>query len=109
MEAVLELYDRIVDENLLIRRVYVTANHALDEQSISEETEFTQMDLFTDYQALAEKQKAEQARMEKERRLQEVMLSVKKKYGKNAMLKGTNLQEGATMIDRNNQIGGHRA
>ena len=54
MEAVLELYDRIVDENLLIRRVYVTANHVVDEQTISEETEFTQMDLFTDYQAVAE-------------------------------------------------------
>lgn len=109
MDAVLDLYERIVDKNLLVRRVYVTANRVVDEHTVSNETEFTQMDLFTDYQALAEKQNAEQARMEKERRLQEVMLSVKKKYGKNAMLKGTNLQEGATMIDRNNQIGGHRA
>ena len=109
MDAVLDLYERIVDKNLLVRRVSVTANRVVDEHMVSNETEFTQMDLFTDYQALAEKQKAEQVRMEKERRLQEVMLSVKKKYGKNAMLKGTNLQEGATMIDRNNQIGGHRA
>ena len=109
MDAVLDLYERIVDKNLLVRRVSVTANRVVDEHMVSNETEFTQMDLFTDYQAQAEKQKAEQARMEKERRLQEVMLSVKKKYGKNAMLKGTNLQEGATMIDRNNQIGGHRA
>lgn len=109
MDAVLDLYERIVDKNLLVRRVSVTANRVVDEHMVSNETEFTQMDLFTDYQALAEKQKAEQTRMEKERRLQEVMLSVKKKYGKNAMLKGTNLQEGATMIDRNNQIGGHRA
>ena len=109
MDAVLDLYERIVDKNLLVRRVSVTANRVVDEHMVSNETEFTQMDLFTDYQTLAEKQKAEQARMEKERRLQEVMLSVKKKYGKNAMLKGTNLQEGATMIDRNNQIGGHRA
>ena len=109
MEAVLELYDRIVDENLLIRRVYVTANHVVDEQTISEEMEFTQMDLFTDYQAVAEEQKAEQEKREKERRLQEAMLSVKKKYGKNAVLKGTNLQEGATMQERNNQIGGHHA
>lgn len=62
----------------MIRRVYVTANHALDEQSISEETEFTQMDLFTDYQAVAEEQEAEQEKREKERRLQEAMLSVKK-------------------------------
>ena len=109
MEAVLELYDRIVDANLLIRRVYVTANRVVDEQMISEETEFTQMDLFTDYQAVAEEQKAEQEKREKERRLQEAMLSVNKKYGKNAMLKGTNLQEGATMQERNNQIGGHHA
>ena len=88
----------------------MVANHVIRKEDVKEETSgFEQMDLFTDYQALAEKQKAEQARMEKERRLQEVMLSVKKKYGKNAMLKGTNLQEGATMIDRNNQIGGHRA
>ena len=109
MEAVLELYDRIVDENLLIRRVYVTANHVVDEQTISEETEFTQMDLFTDYHAVAEEQKAGQEKREKERRLQEAMLSVKKKYGKNEVLKGTNLQEGATMQERNNQIGGHHA
>ena len=109
MDAVLDLYERIVDKNLLVRRVYVTANRVVDEHTVSNQTEFTQMDLFTDYQALAEKQKAEQTRMEKERRLQEAMLSVKKKYGKNAMLKGTNLQEGATTIDRNNQIGGHRA
>lgn len=109
MDAVLDLYERIVDKNLLVRRVYVTANRVVDEHTVSNQTEFTQMDLFTDYQALAEKQKAEQEKREKERRLQEAMLSVKKKYGKNAMLKGTNLQEGATMIDRNNQIGGHRA
>lgn len=78
MDAVLDLYERIVDKNLLVRRVSVTANRVVDEHMVSNETEFTQMDLFTDYQALAEKQKAEQARMEKERRLQEVMLSVKK-------------------------------
>ena len=109
MDAVLDLYERIVDKNLLVRRVSVTANRVVDEHMVSNETEFTQMDLFTDYQAVAEEQKAEQEKREKERRLQEAMLSVKKKYGKNAVLKGTNLQEGATMIDRNNQIGGHRA
>lgn len=109
MEAVLDLYDRIVDENLLVRRIYVTANRVVDEQTVLEEPEVTQMDLFTDYQAEAKEQKAEQEKREKERRLQEAMLSVKKKYGKNAMLKGTNLQEEATMQERNNQIGGHHA
>ena len=88
MEAVLELYDRIVDENLLIRRVYVTANHVVDEQTISEETEFTQMDLFTDYHAVAEEQKAGQEKREKERRPQEAMLSVKKKIWEERNVKG---------------------
>ena len=109
MEAVLDLYERIVDADLLVRRIYVTANRVVDEQTVSEEPQFTQMDLFTDYQAAEKEQKAEQEKREKERRLQEAMLSVKKKYGKNAMLKGTNLQEGATMKERNNQIGGHHA
>ena len=109
MDAVLDLYERIVDKNLLVRRVSVTANRVVDEHMVSNETEFTQMDLFTDYHAVAEEQKAGQEKREKERRLQEAMLSVKKKYGKNAMLKGTNLQEGATMQERNNQIGGHHA
>ena len=109
MDAVLDLYERIVDKNLLVRRVSVTANRVVDEHMVSNETEFTQMDLFTDYHAVAEEQKAGQEKREKERRLQEAMLSVKIIYGKNAMLKGTNLQEGATMQERNNQIGGHHA
>lgn len=109
MEAVLALYDRIVDPELLVRRIYVTANHVVDEQTMSKEPEFTQLDLFTDYQAVEKAQNEEQEKREKERRLQEAMLSVKKKYGKNAMLKGTNLQDGATMKERNEQIGGHHA
>ena len=68
-----------------------------------------QMDLFTDYEALEEKKKREKAAFEKERRLQEAMLEIRRKYGKNAILKGTSLQEGATMRDRNQSIGGHKA
>ena len=68
-----------------------------------------QMDLFTDYEEAEHKREQEQAALEKERRLQEAMLSIRRKYGKNAILKGTNLQEGATMRDRNNTIGGHKA
>ena len=71
--------------------------------------EFEQMDLFTDYQALEQEREEEKAARERERRIQEAMLDIKKKYGKNAVLKGTNLQEGATMQERNNQIGGHHA
>ena len=73
------------------------------------EEKFEQMDMFTDYDALEKERKKEAELLAKERRLQEAMLSVKKKYGKNAILKGTNLQEGATTMERNRQIGGHKA
>ena len=109
MEAVLALYDRIVDGNLLIRRIYLTANRVVDERTVQEAPAFEQLDLFTDYEALAQERKEQEEQRAKERRLQEAMLSVKRKYGKNAVLKGTSLQEGATTIDRNKQIGGHRA
>ena len=108
-DAVMELYDRIVDPKLLIRRVTVAANHLVEENTVKEAPVFEQLDLFTDYEALEKKHEEENARLEKERKLQEAMLSVKKKYGKNAILKGTNLQEGAMTIERNNQIGGHKA
>ena len=109
MEAVLALYDRIVDGNLLIRRIYLTANRVVDERTVQEAPAFEQLDLFTDYEALEQERKVQEEQRAKERRLQEAMLSVKRKYGKNAVLKGTSLQEGATTIDRNKQIGGHRA
>ena len=109
MDAVMELYDRIVDPNLLIRRIYVVACRLSDESSAKQEDAFEQLDLFTDYAALEQKKQAEREKMEKERKLQEAVLSVKKKYGKNAMLKGMNLQEGATSVERNRQIGGHKA
>ena len=108
-DAVMELYDRIVDPKLLVRRVTVAANHLVEESTVKEAPVFEQLDLFTDYAALEKEQEEENVMMEKERKLQEAMLSVKKKYGKNAILKGMNLQEGAMTIERNNQIGGHKA
>ena len=81
----------------------------VDESKAQKEEHFEQMDLFTDYGALAKEQKEQEEKLAKERKLQEAMLSVKKKYGKNAILKGMNLQEGGMTIERNNQIGGHRA
>ncbi len=107
-EAVIGLYERIVNEGLWIRRITLTANHVADEAQQREPT-FEQLDLFTDYQAVEKKRREEEAKIAKERKLQEAMLAVKKKYGKNAVLKGMNLQEGATAIKRNDQIGGHRA
>lgn len=109
MDAVMELYDRIINPKLLIRRVTVVANHLVDETQAKEPGQFEQLDLFTDYAALEKERKEEEERLAKERKLQEAMLSVKKKFGKNAILKGTNLQEGATTIERNHQIGGHKA
>lgn len=109
VEAVMSLYDRIVDRNLLVRRINVTANHLVEEKAAEAVPVFEQLDLFTNYETLEQERKAEKAQREKERKLQEAMLSVKKKYGKNAMLKGMNLQEGATAMERNSQIGGHKA
>lgn len=107
--AVMDLYDRVVDENLLVRRITITANKLVDEKSVKQEDEYQQLDLFTDYEALKKKQAEEEEKLERERRMQEAMLSIKKKFGKNAVLKGMNLEEGATAKDRNEQIGGHKA
>lgn len=109
MEAMMELYERIVNPELLVRRVTVAVNHVVDETDVKEEESFEQMDLFTDYEALERERSEREEKLKKERRLQEAMLSVKKKYGKNAMLKGMNLQEGAMTKERNRQIGGHKA
>ena len=108
-DAVIELYDKIVDRNLLVRRINITANRLVDESSVKKEEVYEQLDLFTDYEAQRKKQEEEEAALDREKRMQEAMLSIKKKFGKNAVLKGMNLQEGATARDRNEQIGGHKA
>lgn len=108
-EAMLALYDRIVNPLLLIRRVTVVAAGLQSEEDINHSSEYEQLDLFTDYAAREKEEARQKQERERERALQEAMLSVKKKYGKNAMLKGMNLQEGATAKERNAQIGGHKA
>ena len=108
-DAVLSLYDRIIDPDLLIRRINISVNHVLREDSKkASEPVYEQLDLFTDYTALREKKKKEKEESEKERKLQEAMLAIKGKFGKNAILKGTNFKEGATGRDRNRQVGGHK-
>lgn len=110
MCAVSELFDRIVDKNLLIRRLNITANHVLPEADATKKNGgYEQLDLFTDYAALEAKQAQEQVELEREKKMQQAMLTIKKKFGKNAILKGMNLEEGATAMDRNAQIGGHKA
>lgn len=108
MDVMIDLYDRIVDPDLLIRRVNVTAVNVIKENEIPQEAP-QQLDLFTDYDALESKRAAEAADDEKEKRLQQATLALQGKFGKNAILKGMNLQDGGTTIERNGQIGGHRA
>ena len=108
-EAVMELYDRIVDRNLLVRRMYVVANRVMDESSVKTGAEPEQLELFTDYEALEKEREAEETALKREKNMQKAVLEIKKKYGKNAILKGMNLEEGAMTIERNRQIGGHKA
>ena len=109
-DAVMELFDQIVDKTLLVRRMNLVAGKVALEADVkkTEET-YEQLNLFTDYLALQEKQEAEQKSLEKERKMQQAMIDIKKKFGKNAILKGVSLEEGATAMQRNCQIGGHKA
>ena len=109
MKAVAELYDRIVNPDLLIRRLNLTTNHVVPESAVKKDATPQQLDLFTDYEELERKKKEEQATLDKERRMQEAQLAIKQRFGKNAILKGLNFEEGATAKERNAQIGGHKA
>lgn len=110
MSAASELFDRIVDKNLLVRRLNIVANHVLPETDAPEMNDgFEQLDLFTDYETLEKKRMQERTEFEREKKMQQAMLGIKKKFGKNAIFKGMNLEEGATAKDRNEQIGGHKA
>lgn len=106
VRAVLELLNRIVDENLLVRRINMSANHVINENEAKQDR-YEQINLF-DMIEFDEK-KVDQEQLKKEKDIQKAVLDIKKKFGKNAILKGMSLQEGATAIDRNNQIGGHKA
>ena len=104
-EAVMELYDRIVNPDLLVRRINIVACNIRPEGEAAAEQCFCQLDLFGDTAA----REAEEANLEREKRRQQAVLAIQKRYGKNAILKGMNLEEGATARKRNAQIGGHRA
>ena len=109
MDAAMRLYDRIADKKLLVRRMYVVANHISDAAAAKTKAEYEQLDLFSDLEEEKENREKEEASLAKEERLQQAMLSIKKRYGKNAILHGTSYEEGATGRDRNRQIGGHKA
>ena len=108
-EAVLKWYDKYVDKTLTIRRVNISANHVVEENIVKEKEMIQQMDIFTDYELLQKEEEKLKKDLEKEKRLQQATLQIKKKYGKNAVLKGMNFEEGATAKERNGTIGGHKA
>ncbi len=105
MAATMELFDRIMDRRFFARRIYITATHVLPEAQALMESPMEQLDLFTD----PEDKRREEESLQRERRMQEAVLEIKRKYGKNAILKGMNFEEGATTVERNRQVGGHRA
>lgn len=108
-EAILTLFDRIVDEHLLVRRLNISANHLSDENANPADDAPEQLTLFSDTVTQGPANDTEHDALEKERKLQETMLDLKKRFGKNAVLKATNLKDGATAMDRNDRIGGHKA
>ena len=109
LSAMMQLCDCILDKELLVRRLNVAVNHVIYEKDMPEEDTPVQYGLFDDVEALERKREQEKATLAKERKLQEAMLAIKGKYGKNAVLKGMNFQEDATARERNGQVGGHRA
>ena len=111
IDAVMCLYDRIVNRDLLIRRLNIGANRIIREEFGQQTTDNSpqQLDLFTDYEALEKARQTKQKERAKERRMQEAVIKIKQRFGKNAILKGTSYAEGATAKERNKQIGGHKA
>ena len=107
--AVMELCDKIMNPDLSVRRVNITANHITAEAALTKSPVVDQLDLFTDNEAQLQEKEAAEKDLLREKKRQQAMLAIKKKYGKNAILKGSDLQEGATTIARNGQIGGHKA
>ncbi len=108
-QKVMELYDSIADKNLLIRRITLAACRLQDEMTASLNQQAEQLSLFDEHIKTEADIEAEETNMLREKRIQHTMIGIKKRFGKNAILKGTNLEEGATAIERNGQIGGHKA
>ena len=103
-KAIAELYERIINKNLLVRKIYVIANKVLPEDKVQNENKFEQINLFINY----EEEKTNEIKEKKEKKIQEALLDIKNKYGRNAVVKGMDLQENATAIARNKQVGGHQ-
>jgi len=109
-KAVLALYDDIVDKRLLVRRLGISTNHVISEEQMKQKTHKpVELDMFTDYEAVRREKQVEDADLKRERKIQETIINIKKRFGKNSMLRGLNFDEGSTARERNKQIGGHKA
>ncbi len=108
IDAIMALYDKIVNPDLLVRRINISANNIIDETEMSKQLKPVQLDLFIDYEEELRKKEEEQKMLAKERRIQEAQLAIKKRFGKNAILNGISFAEGATAKERNMQIGGQK-
>ena len=106
-EEIIKLYDKIINKNLLTRRITIVANNLTNINELKSTPKIEQFDLFTDYKKLEEEQLKIKKQEQEENKLQQTLLDIKNKYGKNAILRGMNLEEGSTAIERNSQIGGH--
>ena len=109
LDAATTLFERIVDPDLLVRRLYLTACRVLPVTEAPQKDSYEQLDLFTDYNAEKKRRETEEAWLARERKRQKAILEIKQKFGKNAILKGINFEDGATGRERNGQIGGHKA
>ncbi len=109
IKAIITLYDKIVNPNLLIRRVIICASDIIKIEEYNDKMQYRQISLFDDIDEIERKEKEKKQKREKERKLQKTILSIKDKYGKNSIIKGMNLDEGGTTVERNNQIGGHKS
>ena len=107
-EHAIKLFDQIINKKLLVRRIYVIAGNIISKDKAQKEKVYEQIDLFTNYEAEDRKKTKEKQEEEKDNNLQEALINIKNKYGKNAILKGMNLEEGGTAIERNGQVGGHK-
>lgn len=109
LDSVDSLYERIVDKNLFVRRINITADHVIPEGDVNTNKSPRQLDLFTDYEQYEREEEEKQEALKREKKVQSAIIDIKKKFGKNAILKGMNFEEGSTARDRNSQIGGHKA
>jgi len=109
VSATLKLYDRIINPKLSVRRMTIAVNHLIKETELKKQNTFEQLDLFSDFETVQKQKQLKQTRLDNERNIQKAVLELKKRYGKNAVLKGMNYFEGATARIRNSQIGGHKA